>query len=37
MKKRMWKYFSCNNSYRYIDVLQEMVDRLITLDTHQLR
>jgi hypothetical protein len=27
MKQIMLKYFTANNTYRYIDVIQDMVDR----------
>ena len=25
LKSRMWRYFTLNNTYRYVDVLQEQV------------
>jgi hypothetical protein len=37
MKDRMFKYFTANNTRRYVDVLNDMVSNIITLSIQQSR
>ena len=36
IKEKMWKYFTDNNTYKYIDVLPDLVEDFTKRFTHQL-